>query len=610
MLRGAVRFFACAATLLTLSASVADSPWIYGIHWYGDPALGDVEAMTGNKPVWDLETVMLYDGGWSLTTQAAKFQAIANKGHSVVIRVQPRWGWSIPAAAERAQYLNDIQTMADQAKNFCHTWQIGNEMNLYAEYGGGVLSASEYIDFYKQIRARIKNVTSPLGPQRVLVGPVSPGSYIGEVRHTDGLVYLDQMCAALGSNDTDGFALHAYGAPWYDAAGATTDFHNGYVSQLSAMDNRGFADKPAYILEWNRQTNPITDAIQEAASAQFLINAYQDLKTWNANPASHPVVCAAWFIYPDMSGWEAFSIRKLRDYNPRGVGQDLWDSFQNACTQNIPAGTQTPNPATIVDNTAATFTGSWSTGTSAADKYGSDYRYKTAGTGAAYGEYRPNSPGGQTAVYAWWSQGSNRTTAAEFAITHSTGTSIVTQNEQTNGGKWNLLGTFNFTAGNTGYVRITDNFVGSGQVVMADALKFVTLTPADVIIDNNTSGFTASSNWSTGTSAADKYGADYRFRLTQAISDSATWTYTATQTRNYEVYAWWSAGSNRSATAPYVVIHSVGNATVSKNQQTSGGSWQTLGTYNMNAGQNSVKLSCWTTTGFVVVGDAIKVVAR
>lgn len=130
--------------------------------------------------------------------------------------------------------------------------------------------------------------------------------------------------------------------------------------------------------------------------------------------------------------------------------------------------------------------------------------------------------------------------------------------------------------------------------------------PTSVIVDNNSPGFSASSNWTAGTSAADKYGSNYHFRNTQAISDQAVWTASLPTTKNYSVYAWWSQGSNRSATAPYTVVHAGGSASVSRNQQTNGGSWQLLGSYNMNAGANVVRLSCWTTAGYVVIADAIK----
>jgi GH25 family lysozyme M1 (1,4-beta-N-acetylmuramidase) len=133
------------------------------------------------------------------------------------------------------------------------------------------------------------------------------------------------------------------------------------------------------------------------------------------------------------------------------------------------------------------------------------------------------------------------------------------------------------------------------------------VTPGPTVtVDNSNAGFSASASWSTGTSAADKFGTNYRYRNTQSTSDPATWTGNLASTKTYSVSAWWSQGSNRSTTAPYIVYHSGGSTTVQKNQQANGGSWQLLGSWNMNAGNNQVALSCWTTTGFIVLADAIK----
>jgi hypothetical protein len=44
---------------------------------------------------------------------------------------------------------------------------------------------------------------------------------------------------------------------------------------------------------------------------------------------------------------------------------------------------------------------------------------------------------------------------------------------------------------------------------------------------------------------------------------------------------------------------------VNKNQQVNGGSWQLLGSWSMG-GTQTVKLSCWTSTGFIVVADAVR----
>lgn len=144
--------------------------------------------------------------------------------------------------------------------------------------------------------------------------------------------------------------------------------------------------------------------------------------------------------------------------------------------------------------------------------------------------------------------------------------------------------------------------------VVRDSFTMVKGTDArtTITVDNNNAGFSVLGTWSTGTSATDKHGADYRFRNTQAVSEPATWSGTLTAGGTYAVQAWWSVGSNRSTTAPYIVYHSAGSTTANVNQQANGGKWNTLGTHTFNSGVNDVKLSCWTTTGFVVIADAVR----
>lgn len=128
--------------------------------------------------------------------------------------------------------------------------------------------------------------------------------------------------------------------------------------------------------------------------------------------------------------------------------------------------------------------------------------------------------------------------------------------------------------------------------------------PVTITVDNAGSGFSASSNWSTATSAADKFGTNYRFRSTAAVSDAASFTANIPTAGNYTISAWWSQGGNRSATAPYMLPS--GGGTVSVNQRTNGGKWNSLGTVNLTTGNKSVNLSCWTSPGYVVIADAVR----
>lgn len=127
--------------------------------------------------------------------------------------------------------------------------------------------------------------------------------------------------------------------------------------------------------------------------------------------------------------------------------------------------------------------------------------------------------------------------------------------------------------------------------------------PVTIVVDNSNANFSASSNWSTGSSASDKYGSNYRFRSTAAVSDSAKWTANIPTAGTYTISAWWSQGSNRSATAPYILPN--GNV-VNKNQQTAGGKWNALGNISLATGNRTTQLSCWTTAGYVVIADAVR----
>ncbi|MEO6184289.1 MAG: hypothetical protein ABIP71_14515, partial [Verrucomicrobiota bacterium] len=127
----------------------------------------------------------------------------------------------------------------------------------------------------------------------------------------------------------------------------------------------------------------------------------------------------------------------------------------------------------VIDNSAATVVGTWSTGAIPTDKYGADYRFKTSGSGAAYLQFTPNIPlAGTYQIYEWHPQGTNRTTTASHVIQFNGGAQTNSVNQQVGGGQWNFLGVFNFVLGTSGSVKITDNF-STGSIVLTDAIKFV-----------------------------------------------------------------------------------------------------------------------------------------
>jgi hypothetical protein len=157
----------------------------------------------------------------------------------------------------------------------------------------------------------------------------------------------------------------------------------------------------------------------------------------------------------------------VRAVGPGGTSPDSAEASATTFETNL-----------LVDNKSALVVGAWSTGTSATDKYSTDYRFITQGSGANYLQFTPYvATAAAYDVLEWHAQGNNRTTNAPHVITHDAGTTTIYKNQKVNGGKWNYLGTFNFPAGNVGKVKITDGFPDATQVVMADAIKF-SLAPA------------------------------------------------------------------------------------------------------------------------------------
>ena len=134
----------------------------------------------------------------------------------------------------------------------------------------------------------------------------------------------------------------------------------------------------------------------------------------------------------------------------------------------------TGQPEYVIDNTGATYSGTWSTSSSGTDRYGADYRYRSGATnGTAYAQFTPNLPfAGTYDVYAWYSQGANRNTAARYVVNYNGGSANITLNQETGGGNWVILGRYNFAAGTAGYVRLTD-ISSDTDVVIADAVRFV-----------------------------------------------------------------------------------------------------------------------------------------
>ncbi|MBK9752097.1 MAG: N-acetylmuramoyl-L-alanine amidase [Nannocystis sp.] len=123
--------------------------------------------------------------------------------------------------------------------------------------------------------------------------------------------------------------------------------------------------------------------------------------------------------------------------------------------------------------------------------------------------------------------------------------------------------------------------------------------------------FTVSANWSATAATPGFYGNNYYFAATESISDGAEFSFYLNNAGSKKVEVWYTAGGNRSASTPIVSFDAGGAnlGTANVNMQVGGKAWTTVGTYNFTKGWNKVVVSRWTTKGFVVIADAIRITA-
>ena len=214
----------------------------------------------------------------------------------------------------------------------------------------------------------------------------------------------------------------------------------------------------------------------------------------------------------------------------------------------------------VIDNSNGVALGSWPISTAVAGYLGANYQPHAAGIGENRFTW-PLAGNGSYRVYAKWTAHPNRATNAPYTIRHSVGETTVTVNQQQNGGKWQLLGTYILDA--------------NSQMTLSDAANGYVIADAVMAEPEN------------------------------AKANTATWQLPVSIVKNYRVYARWSANPNRATNARYTISHSTGNTNVTVNQQQNGGQWQLLGTYALNL---SSRISLSDEADGYVIADAVMAV--
>lgn len=131
--------------------------------------------------------------------------------------------------------------------------------------------------------------------------------------------------------------------------------------------------------------------------------------------------------------------------------------------------------------------------------------------------------------------------------------------------------------------------------------------PTTVTVDNGGTAFTASSAWATS-AYPTPYGADYRSRLADgSAADPATWRATLAG-GTYDVYVWYTPGTNRSLAGHYTISTSAGPEVVTVDQRTGGNAFALIARVTVTGGENTVTLTAPNGSSGYVIADAVQLV--
>ncbi len=137
--------------------------------------------------------------------------------------------------------------------------------------------------------------------------------------------------------------------------------------------------------------------------------------------------------------------------------------------------------------------------------------------------------------------------------------------------------------------------------------------PQDIIVDTDDTSATLSGSWTTSTSDAGYYGADYLQDGNTGDTDgdptndkTVTYNMDLPEDGIYEVFARWTAGSNRATNAQYTVTYKGGSQTILVDQTKDDAAWVSLGWYPFEANSSDQVVLSNANANNYVIADAIK----
>jgi polysaccharide biosynthesis protein PslG len=303
---------AAAVSAATLSVTSAPAPAPSGVSRFGFAAGGSIQNLSSTDLAKYLDLLKAAGGGWvrfdinwasiqgggPSSYNWAPFDAVANAAHArgllVLGTILYTPAWARPSGTN-GQYpptnLSDYSNFAKvAAQHFgalgVHAYEIWNEPNI-----GFWLPSPDPARYTAMLKGAYTAIKQADPSATVISAGLSPyGSYgQSDAGHMNPINFLEQMYAAGAKGYMDAVGWHPYNFPYglgYYAWSAWSQMAATTPSARSVMTANGDGAKQLWLTEFGMPTGTSTRAVSEATQAQFVTDAYTQLKAWSwAGPA-------------------------------------------------------------------------------------------------------------------------------------------------------------------------------------------------------------------------------------------------------------------------------------------------------------------------------------
>ncbi len=264
------------------------------------------------------------------------------------------------------------------------------------------------------------------------------------------------------------------------AAGTDQSFGAGRINAAAAVQRaRGIATAPDATVPKVAITAPGASTVSGIVPVN--VSATDNIGVTKVDLYAKGALVATDLTAPYSFSWDTSKLAN----GPASLFAKAYDAAGNLTTSSslsvTIANTVVPTEI-ILDNAGLgvqdavggrSFVGSWC-GSSGTGPYGATSLYSCGTVANAYRWTPQITTPGHYDVYVWWTTHTNRSSNVPYSVTHSAGTTTVLFDQKVNGGKWVLMGRYNFAAGKSNFVEVK----ASNGLVIADAVRFVlVLTP-------------------------------------------------------------------------------------------------------------------------------------